>query len=233
MDDETQPASDPTPPPSAPNTLDSAGVRSGQREARKARARRRVARREACFELLSAGYAHQEIAARLKVSLASVRRDVALAIEQRRLDAPERYVHFQVDRLTRALRSMDDLVERGDVRAVKPLINLVGALDRYHGLDARYRREPLLEPSLLSGPERAPPPLALSAPADTFANVADLGGGRHCEEPRSRDVAIQGAGAPRGPWIASHSLAMTQTSPSLEAANVAESDTQVLEKPRS
>jgi len=143
-------------------------VRAAIRQARKVRARRRIARREACFELLSAGYSHEQIARRLKVSAASVRRDVAHVLDERRLDAPERYIHFQVDRLTRALRSMDDLVERGDSRAVKPFISLVGALDRYHGLDARYRREP----SFLSAPDAAAP-LALAAPADFSANVAE------------------------------------------------------------
>jgi DNA-binding CsgD family transcriptional regulator len=148
-----------------------AGVREAERLAAKARRRRCLARRQACFEALSAGYSHEEIARRLKISVATVRRDVERGIDERRLDAPERYVHLQVDRLTRALRSMDDLVERGDVRAVKPLVSLVGALDRYHGLDASWRRDP----SFLAAPAPAPAaPLALSAPFENFAKVAEI-----------------------------------------------------------
>jgi hypothetical protein len=104
---------------------------------------RRLARQEACFEALSAGYTHQQIAAKLKISIAKVRRDVERAIDARRLDAPERYIHLQVDRLTRALRSVDDRIEQGDMKAVLPLVRLAGALDRYHGLGARWRRDPL------------------------------------------------------------------------------------------
>ena len=113
---------------------------------RKSQRQIRTNRREACFELMSAGYSYAEIAKALKVGILAVRRDMARAIEQRRLDAPERYVHFQVDWLTRALRSADDLVERGDMKAVTPLIKLIGALDRYHGLDAPYAREPVFPP---------------------------------------------------------------------------------------
>ena len=48
------------------------------------------------------------------------------------------------------------------MRAVRPFLHLVGALDRYHGLDARYRREPRFA---LSSDAPASP-LALAAPAD-------------------------------------------------------------------
>jgi hypothetical protein len=157
MSDETDPRTEPSTPPLNAGAPDPAGVRAVIRQALK-----RAARRDACFELLSAGYTHQEIARRLKVSVTSLRRDVARAIEDRRLDAPERYVHFQVDRLTRALRSMDDRVEQGDTKAVGPYIHLVGALDRYHGLDIRYPRNP----SRLARPSAPPASLALSPPAD-------------------------------------------------------------------
>ena len=43
------------------------------------------------------------------------------------------------------------------MKAVAPLIKLIGALDRYHGLDGRYRREPRLAPAL-----EAPPRLSRS-----------------------------------------------------------------------
>ena len=133
-------------PPLPPATDEShAGVpvRETIRAKRKALRRRRLARQEACFEAMSAGYTPQQIAARLKVSVNTVRRDIDRAVDARRLQAPDRYIHLQVDRLTRALRSVDDRIERGDMKAILPLVRLTGALDRYHGLDARWRRNPL------------------------------------------------------------------------------------------
>ena len=76
--------------------------------------KRRVARaerREIMFELVVAGYERELIAQKLCVSLATVRREVEKAIDQRRLDAPDRYVRLQVTRLTKALRVVDDALQ--------------------------------------------------------------------------------------------------------------------------
>ena len=113
-----------------------AETRETVRARRLERQMRRTEWRQSCFELISAGHSYAEVAKLLMVSERTVRRDVARAIDERRLDAPERYVHLQVDRLTRALRTADGRVERGDMKAVAPLIKLIGALDRYHGLEA-------------------------------------------------------------------------------------------------
>jgi hypothetical protein len=119
---------------------------------------------------VSAGHSYAEVAKRLTVSERTVRRDVARVIDERRLDAPERYIHLQVDRLTRALRAADNCVERGDMKPVAPLIKLIGALDRYHGLGGGARREPRLLP-----PSDAPAtPLALAAPAEDFMKLSEL-----------------------------------------------------------
>jgi hypothetical protein len=130
---------------------------------------RRAEWRQSCFTLVSAGHSYAEVAKRLMVSERSVRRDVARAIDERRLDAPERYIHRQVDRLTRALRAADDRIERGDMKAVSALIKLIAALDRYHGLDARARRELMSAPS----PEWIAPRLALGAPAEDFTKLSE------------------------------------------------------------
>ena len=89
------------------------------------------------------------IAATLEISVATVRREFDRAIDERRLDAPERYARVQVARLHKALRVVDELVDKGDPKAVAPLIRLVAALDRYHGLaparpapKPRHRRSP-------------------------------------------------------------------------------------------
>src|ERR1700722_7900306 len=65
-------------------------------------------RREIILELVVAGYERELIAQKLCVSLATVRREVDKAIDQRPLDAPDRYVRLQVTRLTRALRVVDE-----------------------------------------------------------------------------------------------------------------------------
>ena len=131
--------------------IDSSPPDEARETVRAGRLARKMARtewRQSCFELISAGYSYAEVAKQLMVSERAVRRDVARVIEERRLDAPERYIHLQIDRLTRALRTADGRVERGDMKAVAPLIKLIGALDRYHGLEGRYRQEPRLAPML-------------------------------------------------------------------------------------
>ncbi len=146
-----------------------AETRQTVRAARLERRMRRNEWRQSCFELVSAGHSYTEVAKQLMVSERTVRRDVARVIDERRLDAPERYIHMQVDRLRRALRTADGRVERGDMNAVTPLIKLIGALDRYHGLDARYRREP----RLAALPPAAAAPLALAPPAENLAKVSE------------------------------------------------------------
>ena len=145
------------------------GTRETVRGRRLARKMARIEWRQSCFELVSAGHSYAEVAQHLMVSERTVRRDVARVIEERRLDAPERYIHLQVDRLTRAMRTADSRVERGDMKAVAPLIKLIGALDRYHGLDGRYRREPRLE-ALPAAPAA---PLALAAPSENPLKVSE------------------------------------------------------------
>ena len=150
-----------TPPPAA--------TRETVRASRLARKVRRAEWRQSCFELVSAGHSYAEVANRLMVSELTVRRDVARGIAERRLDAPERYIHLQVDRLTRALRTADGRVERGDMKAVvAPLMKLIGALDRYHGLSGAPR-----EPRLAPPPGIPAAPLALAAPAENFAKVSE------------------------------------------------------------
>jgi hypothetical protein len=120
------------------------------RERAKARKRRaaKVAHREAMLELVVAGYEQELIARRFGVSLATVRREVDHAIDERRPDSHERHIRLQVARVTKALRATDDAIERGKFRAVDSLVKLIGILDRYQGLvstapaPSRLVREP-------------------------------------------------------------------------------------------
>ena len=74
------------------------------------------------FDLLASGYSPEQIAEVRKVSVRTIRREIDSAIARRRLDAPERYVHLQVARLTKALRFADAALERGDLKAVRALV---------------------------------------------------------------------------------------------------------------
>jgi hypothetical protein len=96
----------------------------------------KVERREVMFELLVAGYERELIAQRLGMSLATVRREIDKAADHRRLDAPDRHVRLQVTRLTKALRVVDCALDEGDLKAVEPLVKVLGMLDCYHGLAA-------------------------------------------------------------------------------------------------
>ena len=126
-----------------------------------ARARRaeKAERREAMFELVVSGYQREQIAQKLGVSVATVRREVDRAIGQRRLDSPDRYIRLQVTRLNKAQFVIDHALEHGDLRAVERLVQLAGALDRYHGLAAGATAGTDVEPRRLG---RAPTPLALT-----------------------------------------------------------------------
>src|SRR5271166_1502608 len=128
----------------------------------RAQRRARIAQRENYFDLLASGYSCRQIADAAKVSVATVQRAIDRAIAERRLDAPDRYMHLQVARLTKALRLADTSIENGDLKAVAPLTRLVAALDRYHGLGAaKAHWRPAPAAPL---PASAAPPLALPAP---------------------------------------------------------------------
>ena len=98
---------------------------------------------QSSFDLLASGYTPEQIAEVRKVSVRTIRREIDAAIARRQLDAPERYVHLQVARLTKALRFADAALERGDLKAVRALVTVVSAMDRYHGLrDSAGDRSP-------------------------------------------------------------------------------------------
>jgi len=129
--------------------------RAGARARRRTRREARIAVCEGYFELLASGYSGRQIAEAAKVDVKTVKRAIDRAIDERRLDAPDRYAHLQVARLTKALRLADASIERGELKAVVPMMRLVAALDRYHGLGPA---------SAPSGPAASEPPAALTPP---------------------------------------------------------------------
>ena len=145
-------------------------TRAQERKAAKARRDHKAGMRQIYFQALASGFRLEEIAELAGVSARTVRREIERAIDARRFDAPERYAHLQVERLTKALT--DAAIERGYVQAVAPHVKIVAALDRYHGLGPRpasSRRKSLAalpppEPAAPLQLTRAAPPLA-EAPA--------------------------------------------------------------------
>jgi hypothetical protein len=106
--------------------------RADARKAAEARREAKAAYREALFQALASGWTTRQIADARKVSLRTIQREIDRAVAERRLDAPDRFVHLQVARLTKALRVADIRLDRGELAAIAPLVKVVAALDRYH-----------------------------------------------------------------------------------------------------
>jgi hypothetical protein len=136
--------------------------RARVRAAAKARKTAKLAWSQSSFDLLASGYTPEQIAEVRKVSVRTIRREIDAAIARRKRDAPERYVHLQVTRLTKALRFADAALERGDLKAVRALVTVVSAMDRYHGLsDPASDRAGPSHPDALDFQSPAVPPLKL------------------------------------------------------------------------
>lgn len=141
-------------------TQDDHSFRAKRSRAAKARREQSAALRQIAFDALAAGWSIEQIAALRKVSPRTVRRDVDRALDERRLDAPDRYARLQVARLTKALRLADASIDQGELRAIGPLVKVVRALDRYHGLGTA---SPALQPAVGAAPPALPaPPLQLT-----------------------------------------------------------------------
>jgi Homeodomain-like domain len=130
----------------------------------KARRAKRIERREACLDLVASGYSHRRIAAALKISLATVRREVDKALAERpppRARAPCRTAG---ERLTKALCHADCKLANGDIRAFAPYMKLIAALDRCYCLEGRFGRPRAAQTgNALTAP---PPALALTHAAE-------------------------------------------------------------------
>ena len=146
---------------------DSPTTRAGRRAAAQARREAKADNREALFQALASGRTARQIADARKVSVRTIQREIDRAVAEKRLDAPERFVHLQVARLTKALRLANASIDRGELRAVAPLVKIVAALDRYHGLKQPQR--PMT--GAANPPDPAPPP-ALTHAAPPLSGLA-------------------------------------------------------------
>ena len=90
---------------------------SKRAEARKAAQEQRAVKAalsENAFQALAAGWSVRQIADARKVSVRTIQREIEHAVAERRLDAPDRFVHLQVARLTKALRVADIRLDRAN-----------------------------------------------------------------------------------------------------------------------
>jgi hypothetical protein len=127
------------------------------------------------FEAMIGGWSIERIAELRKVRPRTIRREIDRTLDERRLDAPDRYAHLQVARLTRELRVADAALNRGDLRAIDPMVQVVRELDRYHGLRA-FSRAAL--PAPRAAASRLPPqPLRLAPAAAPLARRPRKNGG--------------------------------------------------------
>ena len=88
------------------------------------------------FDLIVSGYGYEQVAERVGVSVATLRREVDRVLAARAPGSPEPYVGMQVARLQKALLVVDNALDEGDLRAVPALATLLGQFDRYHGFAA-------------------------------------------------------------------------------------------------
>ena len=107
-------------------------ARARARETARERREERARLRSDILDLVVSGYAYETIADKLKLSVKTVRRATAGAIEKRRLAPGAHYVHLQVLRLTKALRVVDLNLEQGDLKAVEPMLKVIAQLGKYH-----------------------------------------------------------------------------------------------------
>jgi hypothetical protein len=147
--------------------------RAEARASARTRGEAKAAVRQVAVDAVAAGWSIEQIAEMRKVSPRTVRREMGRALAERRLDAPDRYAHLQVARLARALRLADAALDRGELKAIGPLVKVVKALDRYHGLAAQTRA------GLPASPTAAPlpaPPLRLTCLSPPPTEAAPDGG---------------------------------------------------------
>jgi len=132
-----------------------------KRAAGKIRREALMRRREAYFDLLVSGHSVDQIASATKMSPSAVRRAIGQALAKRQLNAPEDYARLQVARLTKALRCADLSLEKGDLKAIAPFVQVVKELNRYHGIEFGALRVAPPAAAVQIAPS-SPPPLALT-----------------------------------------------------------------------
>jgi DNA-binding CsgD family transcriptional regulator len=110
---------------------------SERSKALQAARQRRIQDLESRRELLSlvaAGHSYQRLAAICKISVATVKRQLQRAIDERPPESAEHFIALQRERLNKALQYYDALMDTGDARSVPALLALLPHVERYWGL---------------------------------------------------------------------------------------------------
>jgi DNA-binding CsgD family transcriptional regulator len=90
--------------------------------------------RRELLSLVAAGHSYQRLAAICKISVATVKRQVQRAIDERPPESAEHFIALQRERLNKALQYNDALMDTGDARSVPALLALLPHVERYWGL---------------------------------------------------------------------------------------------------
>jgi hypothetical protein len=111
----------------------------------------KAARRKRIFAKLREGWAYDEIAREERVSPERIRQIVSEVLGKRVIDRGADHAHLQLERLMPALRLVGEAIERGELKAVAPLIKVIDRLDKHQEtVVAKYsygpeERQPLLD----------------------------------------------------------------------------------------
>ena len=82
----------------------------------------KAARRKRIFDRLREGWAYDEIVREERVSAERIRQIVSEVLGKRVIDRGADHAHLQLERLMPALRLVGEAIERGELKAVVPLI---------------------------------------------------------------------------------------------------------------
>jgi hypothetical protein len=91
----------------------------------------RAARTKRIFGRLRDGWAYDEIGRDEGLSAERIRQIVSEVLGKRVIDRNEDHAHLQLERLGPALRLAGEAIQRGDVRAIAPLIKVLDRLDKH------------------------------------------------------------------------------------------------------
>jgi hypothetical protein len=91
----------------------------------------KAARRKRIFAKLREGWAYDEIARDERVSPERIRQIVSEVLGKRVIDRGADHAHLQLERLMPALRLVGEAIERGELKAVAPLIKVTDRLDKH------------------------------------------------------------------------------------------------------
>ena len=133
------------------------------RAKRKRSTKREIAQRNArLIRNLAVGATHEEIALREGVSVKRARELVSDLLRERAVETPAEFVQLQIRRLNEAMLVAYSAMGGGNLKAVREVVRITSAYDRYYGFF----------PQAPSAPPALPPPPLLALPTPEQARAA-------------------------------------------------------------